>query len=82
MPAMRGLIAGYESIIRDKKFWEEYYRELAEFAGRPTPLTYASRLTKKMGGARIFLKREDLLHHGCSQIEQHGGPDPACQEDG
>ena len=47
---------------------EELSRLLKEFAGRPTELYFAERLTSKIGGAQIFLKREDLLHTGAHKI--------------
>ena len=52
----------------DEDFFELYRKELASFSGRPTPLTYARRLTEHAGGARIYLKREDLNHTGSHKI--------------
>jgi tryptophan synthase beta chain len=52
----------------DSGFLEELHAWLRDSAGRPTPLTYASRLTKTVGGAQIWLKREDLLHTGAHKI--------------
>ena len=52
----------------DKSFREELDGLLRTFAGRPTPLHFASRLTEHLGGARIYLKREDLLHTGAHKI--------------
>ena len=49
-------------------FRDEYHRLLADFAGRPTPLFLAERLTRQLGGAKIYLKREDLLHTGAHKI--------------
>ncbi len=54
--------------LRDKKFLKELRFYLKEYAGRPTPLYFAARLTKKLGGARIYLKREDLAHTGAHKI--------------
>ena len=54
--------------FRDKKFLKELGSYLKEYAGRPTPLYFAERLTKKLGGARIYLKREDLAHTGAHKI--------------
>ncbi|HXB20432.1 MAG TPA: tryptophan synthase subunit beta [Candidatus Solibacter sp.] len=68
MAALEQLEREYEKARRDKKFRSEFERLLKEYAGRPTPLFLAQRLTKKLGGARIYLKREDLLHTGAHKI--------------
>ena len=68
MPALQQLEAAYESAIRDTEFQNLYEQYLAEYDGRPTPLTFAARLTKAWGGARIYLKREDLNHTGAHKI--------------
>src|SRR3982751_6130140 len=68
MAALQELEAAYAEARRDKAFTAEYHRLLEEFAGRPTPLYFAERLTKKLGGAKIYLKREDLLHTGAHKI--------------
>ena len=52
----------------DEDFFELYRQELASFAGRPTPLSYARRLSEYAGGARIYLKREDLNHTGSHKL--------------
>ncbi|SDH37047.1 tryptophan synthase subunit beta [Alteribacillus bidgolensis] len=52
----------------DPEFLQEYHYYLKEYVGRENPLTYAERLTKKLGGARIYLKREDLNHTGAHKI--------------
>ncbi len=52
----------------DPAFQEELARQLKEFAGRPTELYYAERLTKQLGGAKLYLKREDMLHTGAHKI--------------
>jgi tryptophan synthase beta chain len=54
--------------IADEEFKAEYVRILQEYSGRPTPLTFASNLTKKLNGAKIYLKREDLNHTGAHKI--------------
>ncbi|WP_124727348.1 tryptophan synthase subunit beta [Staphylospora marina] len=54
--------------IRDEEFMQKWSGLLRNFSGRPTPLTYAARLTEHAGGARIFLKREDLNHTGAHKI--------------
>ncbi len=68
MAALQELETAYAQALKDKSFRDEYHRLLADFAGRPTPLFRADRLTKELGGARIYLKREDLLHTGAHKI--------------
>ena len=68
MAALEQLERAYEAAKKDRKFQAEVKRLLEEYAGRPTPLTFAGRLTKKLGGAKIYLKREDLLHTGAHKI--------------
>src|SRR6202158_2506218 len=58
----------YELARKDPKFQSELDSLLKNFAGRPTPLQFASRLTEHLGGPRIYLKREDLLHTGAHKI--------------
>ncbi len=58
----------YAAARADRSFQDELDSLLKNFAGRPTPLQFASRLTEKLGGARIYLKREDLLHTGAHKI--------------
>jgi tryptophan synthase beta chain len=68
MSALNELAAEYERAKIDPGFREELATLLRDFAGRPTPLYLAERLTTKLGGARIYLKREDLLHTGAHKI--------------
>src|SRR5437588_7922995 len=68
MAALEQLEREYEKARRDKKFRDEFQRLLKEYAGRPTPLFFARRLTQHLGGAKIYLKREDLLHTGAHKI--------------
>src|SRR5690349_16951998 len=68
MAALEELEQVYRAAWRDKKFQEEFKDLLRHYAGRPTPLFFARRLTEKLGGARIYLKREDLLHTGAHKI--------------
>jgi tryptophan synthase beta chain len=68
MPALMDLEELYRSAMADPAFLEEYRLMLSEFAGRPTPLTFARRLTEHFGSGRIFLKREDLCHTGAHKI--------------
>jgi len=58
----------YELAKADAAFQQQFWNLLKNFAGRPTPLQFASRLTEKLGGPRIYLKREDLLHTGAHKI--------------
>jgi len=68
MSALHELDAEYKKAKKDKEFRRQLDYYLREFAGRPTPLYYAERLTKELGGAKIYLKREDLLHTGAHKI--------------
>ncbi|HEY3102321.1 MAG TPA: tryptophan synthase subunit beta [Pyrinomonadaceae bacterium] len=68
MAPLEELTAAYESARADETFRSELDRLLRDYAGRPTPLFFASRLTERCGGARIYLKREDLLHTGAHKI--------------
>ncbi|HEX8550493.1 MAG TPA: tryptophan synthase subunit beta [Abditibacteriaceae bacterium] len=68
MVALRELEQIYEDARRDEAFKAELALLLRDFAGRPTPLLYAERLTEYCGGAKIYLKREDLLHTGAHKI--------------
>ncbi len=68
MAALEELEAAYTAAQQDPEFHKELQSLLTEFAGRPTPLFYAARLTEKLGGAKIYLKREDLLHTGAHKI--------------
>jgi len=68
MPALIELEAAYLKARKDRAFKDEFHRFLAQYAGRETPLYYARRLTEKLGGARIYLKREDLNHTGSHKI--------------
>ena len=68
MPALIELEKAYAAAQRDPGFRREFETYLREYAGRPTPLYFAERLTEKLGGARIYLKREDLCHTGAHKI--------------
>jgi tryptophan synthase beta chain len=68
MAALEELEREYEKAKRDPKFQKRLEELLRTYAGRPTPLSYARRLTQKLGGAKIYLKREDLLHTGAHKI--------------
>jgi tryptophan synthase beta chain len=68
MDALQTLAAEYQRAREDKAFQEELHAMLTQFAGRPTPLYFAERLSRELGGAKIYLKREDLLHTGAHKI--------------
>jgi tryptophan synthase beta chain len=68
MPALQELEQAYAHYKRDKDFKEELNTLRRDFIGRETPLYYAARLTEKCGGAKIYLKREDLAHTGAHKI--------------
>src|SRR5438874_2489395 len=68
MAALEELEQAYGKARRDAKFRRELEYLYRQYAGRPTPLYFARRLTEKLGGARIYLKREDLLHTGAHKI--------------
>jgi tryptophan synthase beta chain len=66
--ALKELGVAYDEAKKDPQFLEELRFHLKEFAGRPTELYFAERLTQHVGGAKIYLKREDLLHTGAHKI--------------
>jgi tryptophan synthase beta chain len=68
MHPIEELERAYEDARNDDTFQTEFKRLLRYYAGRPTPLYHADRLTKHLGGAQIYLKREDLLHTGAHKI--------------
>ena len=73
MPALLELEQAYGRCARDPGFVEELDYHLREYVGRPTPLYLAQRLTEHLGGARIYLKREDLNHTGAHKINNTVG---------
>jgi len=68
MPAVKELSSAYGRICRSSNFKKRLKYYLKNYAGRPTPLYFAEKLTKKFGGGKIYLKREDLLHTGAHKI--------------
>lgn len=68
LKALNELEAEYEKAKNDKTFWDEYKYYLRYYTGRPSPLYYAENITKDLGGAKIYLKREDLNHTGAHKI--------------
>ncbi|MBC8001097.1 MAG: tryptophan synthase subunit beta [Opitutaceae bacterium] len=73
MHPLQELEAEYFKAQHDPKFQHELQYYLREFCGRPTPLYHAERLTRDLGGAKIYLKREDLLHTGAHKINNAMG---------
>lgn len=68
MDALQDLDSLYHELSADSAFQAEFDRDLAHYVGRPSPLYFAQRLTQKVGGAKIYLKREDLNHTGAHKI--------------
>ena len=68
MPVLREMEQAYFKVKDDPEFQEEFNDLMINYVGRPTPLTYARRLTEYLGGAKIYLKREDLTHTGAHKI--------------
>jgi tryptophan synthase beta chain len=68
MPAVTALEAAYMQVATDPTFWAELEHLQHTYTGRPTPLSYAARLSERLGGAQIYLKREDLAHTGAHKI--------------
>jgi tryptophan synthase beta chain len=73
MHPLNELTAAYEKYLKDPGFQAELDADLAHFVGRPSPLYFAERLTRETGGARIYLKREDLNHTGAHKINNTVG---------
>jgi len=68
MGALQELERVYEKLSKEPAFQEEFDRDLAHYVGRPSPLYFAERLTEQVGGAKIYLKREDLNHTGAHKV--------------
>lgn len=73
MPALEELTTAYFHYKNDPDFIAEFDYDLRQFVGRPSPLYFAERLTKQLGGAQIYLKREDLNHTGAHKINNTVG---------
>jgi tryptophan synthase beta chain len=73
MVPLEELRAAYEHYIKDKDFLAELDEDLRQYVGRPSPLYFAQRWTEKLGGARIYLKREDLNHTGAHKVNNTVG---------
>jgi len=68
MHALDELAELYDAAVKDPDFQQEFQRDLETYVGRPSPLYFAERLTRELGGAQIYLKREDLNHTGAHKI--------------
>ncbi|ACH40317.1 tryptophan synthase, beta subunit [Citrifermentans bemidjiense Bem] len=68
MPALLELEEAYNHYRTDKGFKEEYAYYMRQYVGRPNPLYFAEKLTRKLGGAKVYLKREDLNHTGAHKV--------------
>ncbi|MBP9034747.1 MAG: tryptophan synthase subunit beta [Pseudomonadales bacterium] len=73
------LSAGFRACKNDPAFWQEYRQLMREYSGRPTPVTYLANLSKQLGGARIYVKREDLNHTGSHKINNVMGQGLLCK---
>ncbi|MCK0472113.1 tryptophan synthase subunit beta [Halalkalibacter sp. APA_J-10(15)] len=73
MNALEELENELDKALLDKSFHTEYFEHLQEYAGRPTALSYAENISKVLGGANIYLKREDLLHTGAHKLNNAMG---------
>ncbi len=73
MPALLELEQNYKQCQADPSFQEEFDSYLKDYVGRPSPLYFASRLTEHFGGAKIYLKREDLNHTGAHKVNNTVG---------
>ena len=73
MAALEALTEAYQEISRDAEFRRRLDADLAHYVGRPSPLYLAERLTREVGGARIYLKREDLNHTGAHKVNNTVG---------
>ena len=66
--AVEELNSVYQTLSESDTFWSEFHHELNHYVGRPSPLYFADRLTQHCGGAKIYLKREDLNHTGAHKV--------------
>ncbi len=68
IPALQELAQAYQEAKADPEFWAEFRRDLKHYVGRPSPVYHAQRLSEHLGGAQIWLKREDLNHTGAHKV--------------
>lgn len=82
MPALEELEEAYEAAKKDRSFQDQLRWYMRHYGGRPTPLYYARRLTERCGGAKIYLKREDLCHGGAHKFNNVMGQALLCKRMG
>lgn len=68
VPNLRELTRAFDEARGSRAFWQAYIKELATFSGRPTPVTYLGNLSRALGGAQIYMKREDLSQTGAHKV--------------
>ena len=68
IPALQELADAYRKAKQDPDFWAEFHHDLQHYVGRPSPVYHAQRLSEHLGGAQIYLKREDLNHTGAHKV--------------
>lgn len=68
IPALKALKEEYLQVKNDPAFWQEFHSDLKHYVGRPTPIYHAKRWSEHLGGAQIYLKREDLNHTGAHKV--------------
>ena len=68
MEPLEDLAQAYQDCLNDEAFLAELDADLAHYVGRPSPVYFAERLTRELGGAKIYLKREDLNHTGAHKV--------------
>ncbi len=73
MAPLEELVEAYERLRNDPEFEKQFYHDLKHYVGRPSPLYHAERLSREVGGAQIYLKREDLNHTGAHKINNTVG---------
>ncbi len=73
------LRAGFRAAKQDPAFWQEYRQLMRDYSGRPTPVTHLANLSRQLGGAQIYVKREDLNHTGSHKINNVMGQGLLCR---
>ncbi|OOY33819.1 tryptophan synthase subunit beta [Solemya velum gill symbiont] len=79
---LKGLRNSYRDISQDATFWQEFETLLTNYSSRPTPLTFADNLTRHLGGAQVYIKREDLNHTGSHKVNNVLGQGLLCKRMG
>lgn len=82
MPLILELEEQYEIAKTDETFWAEMHDLWTHYVGRPSPLYFAERLTDKLGGAKVYMKRDELNHTGAHKINNVLGADYSCPTHG